>query len=182
MRKALISTLVVALAVLGASLAAAAGPAKIGVVDMAEVYKNSEPGQAAMQQIKTKFDGMNAELERKKKEVAKLQEELEKQGMALSLEARQDKDLELRRKMRDYNDTAQAYQQKLQLEEGRLNEPIIKLLQDVVKDFGTKHGFTLIMEKSSRFGSSIVFNDPAVDVTTQVRDELNKAWKARPKK
>lgn len=182
MRKVLIGATALALALFVSTLAAAAGPAKIGVIDMAEVYKNSEPGQAAMHQIKTKFDGMNVELEKKKKDVARLQEELEKQGMALSLEARQDKDLDLKRKMRDFNDTAQAYQQKLQLEEGRLNEPIIKLLQDVVRDFGSKHGFTLILEKSSRFGSSILYNEPASDVTSLVRDDFNKAWKARGKK
>ncbi|MDD4951555.1 MAG: OmpH family outer membrane protein [Desulfovibrionaceae bacterium] len=159
----------------------AAGQVKIGVVDTGKVFSESEPGKDAFGKLKAKFETMTKDLERQKKEVTKLREDLQKQGLVLSLEAKQDKELEFKRKVRDFQDTSQAYQQKFAMEKGRLSEPILKLLVEVVKDYGIKNGFTMLVDKNARV-SGLLFNDPAIDVTDKITAELNSAWKTKGNK
>ncbi len=152
---------------------------KIGVVDMQKVLSQSEPGQQALKQLKQSTKGMREDIEKQKKELQTLREELQKQSLVLSQEAKQDKELEFRKKVRDYQDTVQAYQRKLKLEEQKLSKPIIQLLAKVIKDYAKKHGYTAIWDMRA---SGLLFATEKVDITNEIMAELNKAWKKEAKK
>ena len=114
--------------------AAASAETKIGFVDMQAVIAKSEPGLKAMEQLKSQFKGMKDNLDAQKKSLDSLREELQKQSMMLSQEAKLDKETQYKRKVRDFQDMGQNYQRKLQQAEQNLSKPIIEKLLTVVQD------------------------------------------------
>lgn len=157
-------------------LPGAAWASKIGVVDMQVVIAESEPGTKAMAELRARFETMKAELDKQNEILTKLRDELQRQSMVLSQEAKQDKELEYRRLVRDFQDQFQAFQVKMKSEEDRLSEPILELLLNVILDYGKKHGFTMIIDGTS---AGLLYADDSVIITENIKQELNKAWGAR---
>lgn len=157
-----------------------AGPAwaqtKVGILDMQEVIAESVPGKEAMSELRTRFESMKGELDTQNEAITKLRDELQRQSMVLSQEAQQDKELEYRRKVRDFQDQFQAFQVKMKAEEDRLSEPILDLLLEVINAYGKQHKYTMIIDGNA---SGLVFADDSAVITATIIDELNKAWKAR---
>jgi outer membrane protein len=154
--------------------ATASAEVKIGFVDMKNVIAKSESGSKAMEQLKTQFKDMKDNLDAQKKSLDALKDELQKQSMMLSQEAKQDKEAQYKRKVRDFQDMGQNYQRKLQQAEQTLSKPIIDKLLQVVQDYGKKNGFTAIFDKQA---SGLVFHQDSVDVTNAIIAELNKAMR-----
>ena len=149
---------------------------KVGILDMQSIIAESIPGQEAMNELRTRFESMKGELDAQNEAIAKLRDELQRQSMVLSQEAQQDKELEYRRKVRDFQDQFQSFQVKMQSEEDRLSEPILELLLEVINAYGRQNNFTMIIDGNA---SGLVYADDAVIVTDAVKEELNKAWRAR---
>lgn len=149
---------------------------KIGVVDMQAVIAESEPGAKAMGELKGRFETMKAELDKQNEAITKLRDELQRQSMVLSQEAKQDKELEYRRVVRDFQDQFQAFQMKMKAEEDRLSEPILELLLNVIQEYGKKNAFSMIIDGAS---AGLLYADDAVIITENIKQELNKAWSAK---
>ena len=101
---------------------------------MQAVIAKSEPGLKAMEQLKSQFKGMKDNLDAQKKSLDSLREELQKQSMMLSQEAKLDKETQYKRKVRDFQDMGQNYQRKLQQAEQNLSKPIIEKLLTVIQN------------------------------------------------
>ena len=93
---------------------------KFGYIDLKEVIAKSEPGAKAMKELKQKFEGMKNELDKQKKEIDALQASLQKQSLVLSQDAKMDKELEFKRKVRDFQDMYQNYQLRMKQDEQHL--------------------------------------------------------------
>lgn len=158
-----------------ANQAWAADATKIGVVDMNKVFKTSDAGKAAFSDLEEKFKPMQGDLEKQKGELDKLRDDLQKQGMALSADAKSEKEKEFQKKFRDYQDLLQNSQRTMKAEEDRLAKPILDQLVKILKDYGKKNGYATIIEKNA----GVLYFDEKTDVTTQIVTELNKAM---PKK
>ena len=152
----------------------ASAETKIGFVDMKGVIAKSEPGSKAMEQLKTQFKDMKDNLDAQKKSLDALKDELQKQSMMLSQEAKLDKEAQYKRKVRDFQDMGQNYQRKLQQAEQNLSKPIIDKLLQVIQDYGKKNGFTAIFDKQA---SGLIFSQESVDLTGAITADLNKAMR-----
>lgn len=157
-------------------LAASASAEKIGFVDMQAVIAKSEAGSKAMEQLKNQFKGMKDNLDAQKKSLDSLREELQKQSMMLSQEAKLDKETQYKRKVRDFQDMGQNYQRKLQQAEQNLSKPIIEKLLAVIEDYGKKNGYSAIFDKQA---SGLVYLQDNVDLTNTIIAELNKAMRGK---
>lgn len=155
---------------------AAAAQTKIAVVDMHAVIAESEPGIQAMDELRNRFQTMKSELDQENEAITKLREELQRQSMVLSQEAKQDKELEYRRKVRDFQDQFQAFQMKIKAEEDRLSEPILELLVEVIQEYGRKNNITMIIDGTA---AGLLYADDAVIVTERIIQELNQAWRTK---
>lgn len=174
MRKALILTAIIVLVTAGLARA----EVKIATCKLQDVITKSEPGSQALKEIETKTTGLKNQLEKMKKDIEQLQDELQKQNVVLSQSAKADKELEFKRKARDYQDTVQAYQRQVKAEEARVREPVIDVLQQVVTDFGKKNGYDMIIDVVS---PGMLYTSDKLDVTNQLIVELNKAWREKKK-
>lgn len=175
MRKILFAVLVLVFAFQSSAFAA---PQKIAVASMAKLIKDSEVGQDAQKIMEKRFETAKKQLEAKQKELETLKQALQKQALVLSLEAKQDKELEFKRKVRDYQDLAQATQRKMQIEEKKVATPVIDLLKKVVTDYGKKNGYTAIYDKKT---SGFLYVDDSIDITNQLLLEMNRAFRAGKK-
>ena len=146
---------------------------KLAVVDLQAVMEKSEPGQKAIKQLQSEFTEMKDELDKKKAAIQQLRQEMQKQSLVLSQEAQLDKETEYKQKVRDFQDLYKSYQRKMQLKEEKLREPIIKKLISIIRDYGSSHGYTLIMDKKN---SGVIYNSDAIEITKPVIAELNKTW------
>jgi outer membrane protein len=152
---------------------------KVAVVDLQQVLEKSEPGQKAISQLQEDFKGMKEELDEKKSKVDQLREQIQKQSLVLSQEAQIDKETEYKQKVRDFQSLYQSYQKKMKLKEQKLREPIIKELVEVIRDYGKENNYTLVMDKKN---SGVIYNSDAIEVTSKIIVELNKAWRQKEKK
>lgn len=150
--------------------------AKIGFVDMKAVIATSEPGVKAMESLSSQFKDMKTSLDAQKKTLDALRDELQKQAMMLSQEAKTEKENQYRRKVRDFQDLAQTHQQKLQQAEQSLSQPIIDKLLEILQDYGKKNGYTAILDKQ---GGAVMYNTPESDLTDAIVAELNKAMRGK---
>jgi outer membrane protein len=157
--------------------ALAAGP-KIGVINMQKIIAQSEPGQDAMKSLQEQFKDVKAKMDKQKEEIEGIQQELQKQEFVLSQEAKEDKQLAYKRKVRDFQDMYRSYQRKMQQEEQKLSEPVIKLVVEVITAYGKKEGYTTITDAQA---SGLIYADEKADLTEKIMVEVNQAWRAKNK-
>lgn len=183
--------LLVAAAALGAfSLAAQAQPAvKILIVDMAKIYdghyKTLEQNakiQADDQKAQEEVDKMNKEGNVLVEEYKTLNDQAN--NPALTAEAKSKSQNEAQRKLEAIQlkqrevqtfiqNTRNSLQQRLQTFRSLMLEEISKIATEVAK----RRGATLLLDRAgpSLIGiSSIVYSDPAYDITDEVMKEINK--------
>ncbi len=162
-------------------VAVSAADGKIGVINIQHLMENSDPGRQAMTKLRSKVQSMKANVEKQKKEITKLQAEMKKQSLVLSQEAKQDREIEFKRKVRDFQDMTRDYDRTMRTEQERLTKPIFELAIKVIQEFGKKNKYTVMLDSRT---SGLVYASEAVDVTKKVMVELNRSWrdKKRAKK
>lgn len=156
------------------SASALAAQDKIGIINMQKVIAVCEPGQKAMEELKDKFKDLKADLDKQKKAIETMQNDLPKQSMMLSQEAKQDKEIQFKRKVRDFQDMSQNYQRKMKADEERLSKPILQKLIDVIQNYGKSNGYTAILDTQT---SGLLYADEAIDLTDKITVEMNRAWR-----
>ncbi|MBL7102208.1 MAG: OmpH family outer membrane protein, partial [Desulfobacteraceae bacterium] len=75
---------------------------KIGVLDMKKLQQNSVTFQKIREELKQRFNTLQKKLDTERAQIAKIEEELQKQSMMLSLDAKEDKEMELGKRTRHY--------------------------------------------------------------------------------
>jgi outer membrane protein len=164
---------VVALSLLVAAPVCAA-EMKIGYIDLQKALNLSDAGKAAKSQIAEKVKKFQGTIESRQNELKKLNEELEKQKMVLSAEAKAEKERDYQQKIKEYQRFAKDAQEELQQQDAQHTRSILEDLFKVVKDMGNKGNYTLILEKTE---SSVLYADDAINLTDEVIAAYNKSYK-----
>ena len=158
--------------------AVAADNAPVGVVDVPRIITQCEPGKQVRANLEKTFAGTKADLEAQKKDLEKLRDEMQKQSLVLSQEAKVDKEVEFKRKVRDYQDSMRDFQRKAKAEEARLAEPVVKLIREALVKYGKDKGYAMIFDAKG----SVLYADAKNDITDEIITVVNMAWKAGQKK
>lgn len=144
---------------------AGAAGTRIGYVDLQRALVRSVAGVAAREQLEREKVTMQKEVERRKAELDKLKEEIERKGALLSSEARREKEESFERNVRDYRRQAEDFDKELQRKEQQASQQIVHELVGVVERIGKERGFLLIVE---RRGAGLAYGDPEDDLTEDV--------------
>jgi len=153
---------------------AAFAETKVGVISIQAILGRCDYGKDAAAQMKAKFKPMQKDLEKNAAEIQKLEAELKNQDLALKLEAKQDKQREYRRKVRDHQDSVAAFRQKFQMDSQKAQQPILEKIVKVANEYGKKNGYSMIIEMTN----VVIYVADGVDITDLLVDELNKLKKA----
>ena len=160
----IILVVVISVFAISVSFAVAQG-CKIGIVDMDKFQQNSTAFQKIRLQLEKKFSELKKKLDAQKEEVIKLEEELRKQSLMLSLDAKEDRQRELQKKKRYYQYLANEFNQEMQQAKEDARRIVGKDLEKIVGEIGDKEGYTLILEKGT---IGLMYYKDSIDITDQV--------------
>ncbi len=147
------------------SAEASAQAIKVGVIDMQRFQRNSKLFQQTQAQMKKKFDGMQQKLDEQKNAIVKLEDDLRKQGMMLSLDAQEEKRRDLEKKRRQFKFQQEDYTQEIKDAEIEAIQKIVKELEKIVKKIGENEKYTLILEKRAL---GLLYYNETIDITDRV--------------
>ena len=138
-----------------ASLAVTAGErraradTRIAVVDFQHAVIATEDGMRAQETLRKRFDKRQQELDAKQAELARINDEIEKQARVLSREAVQRRVEDWQKQMVKLQTVYLEYQKELQKMQGELMGPIIQKMREVITRLAKKNGYELIVDKQA---------------------------------
>jgi len=145
--------------------AALAGDIKVGVLNMKRLQQRSANFQRIKEGLKKKYNAFQKKLDAEKEQIQKLEIALQKQSMMLSLDAKEDKAIELGKLTRHYKYMVGEVTQEMKDAEFEATRKVGKEIEKVVEKIGKKEGYTVILEEGT---VGLVYFDDAIDITAQV--------------
>jgi outer membrane protein len=168
------------LAVVAAVLLATAAYAqqKLGYVDLQRALNESEAGKKAKEEFKVQVDRAQNQLKKQKDEIDSLKEQLEKKGLVMKESERGGLEEDYRKKLRDFERNYKDSQADLQRKDNELTGGIIKDLQEIIRDYGEREGYTMILEATS---SAVLYGAKSADLTAAIMEQYNATHPAKKK-
>ena len=122
------------------------------------------PGRQSRQaDFRVKVQSVEQKLQSEENEVARLKDELEKKGMLMKPEQRQDLQDDYVAKAKDFERNYKDSKDELSTRIRKYTGMIIHDLAEVIRNVGEKDGYTMVFEKGS-----ILWGTPGIDITDQV--------------
>ena len=143
----------------------AADTGKVAVVDLQVCVRDSIEGKRLFEALKKTKDDMQKKLDVRQEELLKFKDELDKQGMMLSLDAREDREKEFERRKRELKYYYEDLTEDMRKQEAEARGNIVKEIEKIVSDIGTKGSYRMIVERRS---SGIMYFDKTIDITPEV--------------
>ena len=156
-------------AVLAANVASAQG-LKLGYVDLQRALNESDAGRKAKEEFKVQVDKLQNQLKKQKDDIDNMKEQLEKKAVVMKEEERANLEDDYRKKLRDFERNYKDSQADLQKKDNELTGAIIKDLQEVIKEYGDKENYTLILESTS---SAVLYGAKGADLTDEIIRQYN---------
>jgi len=175
--RTLLGTLALAAALAGPAAASAQVP-KIGYVDLQRALNEVEEGKAARALLKKDFDEKQKQLDARRTDFEKLQQEFEKQAVVMSDQAKRDKAGELERKARELGALFQQLQADLSKREGEATRGIFDRMAGVVREIAEADGFTMVFERND---AGLIYAPPSLDLTNELIRKYNARFGAGKK-
>lgn len=175
MKKTLPSLMLITALLAGASLCSAA-ELKVGYIDIQRAVMESRQGKSATEKFTVEAGRIRDEIMKEKERIEQAAEMLQKQSAMLTDDVRRSKELDMARRQRDYERMVEDQKTELQLKEAQLTGEILEELIPIVRDYGKKHGFSIIFERSERV---LIHIDPALDLTGKIIAILDAGFQKR---
>lgn len=170
MKNGILNGALAALMVLGMAGVAHAAE-KVGYVDVQEAIKSTAAGKKAKSTLDAEYEKRKKDLDKKKSEIEKVGQELEKKKAVLSEEVLGKKQMELQEEMMKFQKTVADNQREIQEKEKELVEPILKKMKAVIEKVSKDKGFSLVLEKQ---GNNVLFAEKDADLTAAVVEAFEK--------
>lgn len=162
--------IVLALLIALALPATASAEGKMGYVDLQRALSESSAGKRAKDNFKVEVDRLQSRLQKQKEEIEGLKAQLDKKAAVMKAAEREEMEDDFRKKMRDFEREYKDTQTDLQKKDSDLTGKILRDLQKVIQDFGTRGDYSMIVEMSS-----LLFADKELDLTDEVIREYDKS-------
>ena len=144
---------------------AMADAAKVGVVDLQKALNLSNAGKDAKSKITEKVKEFEGKIESQQNELKKLKEELEKQAVLLSDDARGAKERDYQQKLKDFQRFTKDRQEELQQLDAQYTNQIVEKLLDMAQEMAKKEGFDILLERGS---GGVIYNAESIDLTDKL--------------
>jgi outer membrane protein len=165
--------------VLAANVALAQSTPKIGYVDLQRALNESEAGRKAKEEFKVQVDKLQAQLKKQKDEIESLKDQLDKKSLVMKEDERGGLEEEYRKKLRDFERNYKDSQADLQKKDNELTGVIIRELQEVIRAYGERENYTVILETSS---NAMLYGAKSADLTDTIMQQYNSAHPGKKKK
>ncbi|MFA4916027.1 MAG: OmpH family outer membrane protein [Syntrophales bacterium] len=149
---------------------------KIGFVDIREVILNSDAGKEKAKDFQTLYEKNRSLIQAKETEVKKLKEELDKQSAVLTKTAREGKEADYQKKVRDYQIFVKDINDDLKAKDQKLVQDMVPDILKLVAAKGAKEKYLLILDIGT---VPVAYMDKENDITKQVIEEFNQTHKQK---
>lgn len=146
---------------------------KIGVMNIQKVLLESSAGHSAKGVFEKRMNELQEKFKAEQATLVALQQEIEKKSSAWSKDKRGEKIRELQLGQRELQAKSEDAKVELRQLQDKKLEPILKMLQTVVTDYGQKNGYSIILDSKV----AVLYADPSVDLSEDVKKELDKRMK-----
>jgi outer membrane protein len=136
---------------------------KIAYVDIQRALNECNNGKRARSNIRVEAERAQARLQREQSEAQGLKDELDKKGMLMPPDQRQNLEDELAKKARTFQDDVKNERDELHQKDNEATAAIVRDLATVVHQIGERSGYTLVMEKGG-----LLWGIPSADITDEV--------------
>lgn len=146
---------------------------KIGFIDSERIFAEYQGTNEARTEFQTDIDKWNGELEQRKQELERLNEEYQSQSLILSEAKRREREEEIQRKRSDLDAFIQEIwgpAGKVAQRNDQLTRPIVEKIRDVLNEIGEADGYSIIFDATD---GNVVYADHAFDLTDRVLVALN---------
>lgn len=164
MKKTLLSLMLTGALLAGVTICNAA-ELKIGYVNIQRAVAESKAGKAANEKFTVEANRIRDDIMKEKESIEQAAEMLQKQSAMLTEDVRRSKELDMARRQRDYERMVEDQKGELQLKEAQLTGEILEQLIPIVRDYGKKHEFSIIFERSERV---LLYAADSLDLTDKV--------------
>jgi outer membrane protein len=153
---------------------AAPAQAKVAVVVFRAAVSQTNEFQRDFADLQKKYDPRRQQLQALSEQVDTLTKQLQAQGAALSDAERASKARTLDEKKKQLDRDSQDAQSDFQTDMQELVNRIASKVGDVMTDYATKHGYTLVLDASqSQDSPTVLYAVPGIDITKAVIDAYN---------
>jgi outer membrane protein len=172
MRKSLILFCLVSIVCVGLSVRtfAQSPDGKIGVVDLQRVIDSSEKGKQAQAEVQKKGDELSQKVKAMEDELQAMKADIEKQSVALTPEAKQEKLDALEKKDVEYQRFVKDAQAEFRKAEQRALKDLYDQIRQLVVKYGKDNNYAVIIEVQT-----VIYRADAVDITNEIIKVYNSA-------
>lgn len=173
-RKLVVMSLGVVMMVAGGAVSALAQEVKIGYIDSIKIFAENKETQEAERVYRQDVQQWEAQKQRMEQDVARMGEELNAQSPMLSEEKKQERRLEMQRKMDEYKrfmeetfgDNGLAAKRNKEL-----TQPIVDRINRIIETIAIREKYTMVFDVAN---ANMVYADKKLDLTDLVLTELGK--------
>jgi outer membrane protein len=152
---------------------------RIAVVDMQRALNECDAGKKAKDQVKSKFERSQDSLKKQREDLDRMKEDYDRRALVLKEEERRTLEKDLENRTLDFKRKYEDFQRDLKRTDAELTSSIVEELYSIVRDYGAKNGYSLVLEASS---GALLYADKAVDVTDEIVRLHNAAPHTAPTK
>jgi outer membrane protein len=149
---------------------------KIVYIDSQKILYESAAGKEAYKQLSTLKDQKEGEIQKRQNKLKGLSDSIQAKSATMSTSAKEDLEAQYEREMKDYNRYIKDAQDDLRRTEASLMKPWGKELDDIIKEYGEKHGIDLILDKANPV---IIYSSKKIDITELIMDLFNKRYQEK---
>lgn len=143
----------------------------LAYVDMQKVLLESIVGKAAKNDLDNEIKKMEAKLSLQGKEIAKMDQELQKQASVLSKKSLADKADQLEQKKKSFEREVKDQREIFAQKNNRMIKEILEEINKLMSDIAEEQKVDFIVERDPRI---VLYINKSLDLTDQVIAELNK--------
>ncbi len=159
----------VALTAVWAMPAQAADALKIGYVDIKSAMENTRQYQEGIKRLEALKARKEKELKALAERIDKAEKELLGQSMAMSPERLSEKQQQIKDMRKELQRKQQDAQEELVAENNRLTMSLGTKFDKIIKDYGKKNHFDLILPKRQ-----LLYANPKFDITADITEQLDR--------
>jgi outer membrane protein len=149
----------------GAARSLAAAELRIAVVDMQRALNECDAGRKAKDQVKAKFERSQEQLKKQREDLDRMKDDYDRKALVLKDEERRNLEKDLESRTLDFKRKYEDFQRDLKRTDAELTAGIVEELYGIVRDYGSRNGYTLVLEASS---GALLYGDKSVDVTEEI--------------
>ena len=144
---------------------------KIGVVDIEQAISSTEEGKAAREEFARKQREAESRVQPMLDRYRTLEEELKAKKFVLKDETLNQKQLDLAEMRNEIQSKMREIEGQLQVDQKRLEIPLVQKLEGIIEELGKSQGFTLIIRRGA---PGVLYTREALDMTDLVIERYNK--------